>query len=602
MMKTKIEEHPNHKKEKGQSLVLIALAITGLLAMVGLAVDIGFVFARSSQLQAAVDAAALAAVTELTGGSIADADLKAGQFLNTNDIPDFVVQTMQSSTNNTILSSTEYSLTVTWPVELYFLKLVGMDTFTITKSATAAYFPLADIYASRRVDQGTVSTSNQGIFGPDICTSYGDPFSPLNSPWAPEIYTYQYRILIPPDYPDDILRVELFDPDSINQSANTHNIVHTKAAVDRGLSAVPESKSCTGGSSNRKNPCLIDTGELALINQDPTIDIDQINPYWFVRIDENRGSGTPGVCGSPKNYDPTRNTQTNFLLYYFRENPDGTVTRVNLASYTGQTGDGARDNGDHDTDMRWVTPGGKLSFDQSTPVPVDAGSQKTFELNINTDLPNILVDPATGNRYVYLDVTSISGASENGFEIWAGPDDYINTVPSDVNDRNIYVINNPGSHSSRGVTVFGLGRLPMNSNFDSPIEIPLLYVGPEMAGQSIFVRLFDTDSGAQPPITFFFDTISEDDWSLTFGIKGQTDPDGVPADSRCLPGSCNNQWVDPPYEIKVPGILDNCDYQNPTMEDCTPFYGGRLVVRYEGGFSDTYGWEITVTGLPYLIR
>jgi hypothetical protein len=330
-----------------------------------------------------------------------------------------------------------------------------------------------------------------------------------------------------------------------------------------------------------------------------------VNPWWFARIDENRGAGSPpgnGSCGQPSSYNAQYNTQTVYQLFYYRENPDGTVVRVDLASYTGQVGDGVRDNGDHQTDMRWVSPGGTMIYDQPAPVPVDSGSAEDFELSISNDLPGILTDPGTGARYVYLDVTALDGASENGFEIWAGPPDYVNSISSDVNVRNVQIVNNPGAHRSRGATVFGLGRLPMNSNFGNAVEIPLIYVGPEYAGESIFVSLFDSDSGAQPPITFFFDTVAEEDWSMTFAQSGQDDPDGVADGVRCKPGSCNTQWVDPPYEITVPGELDNCDPQNPTQEDCTPFYGGRLVARYQGGLHDTYGWQITLSGLPYLVK
>src|SRR5690606_32133193 len=124
---------------------------------------------------------------------------------------------------------------------------------------------------------------------------------------------------------------------------------------------------------------------------------------------------------------------------------------------------------------------------------------------IENDLYNIFVDQATGNRYVYLDVTTLSGGSENGFEIWAGPDDYVSTVASDVNARNVQVINNPSSHSSRGVTVFGLGHLPMNSNVNNAVNIPLIYVGPEYAGTTIFISNYDSDSGATWPVNFYFD-------------------------------------------------------------------------------------------------
>jgi Flp pilus assembly protein TadG len=601
------------KDEKGQSIVLIVFALIGLLAFAGIAIDTGFTFARSSQLQAAVDSAALAAVTELGGDlNLAAADTKAGQFLNANGIPVAttiikngvpITTTMASSANRTELGATEYTVTVTWPVEHYFLQLVGWAVNDLTKSATAAYFPLADIYASRRVESGVLSTSNQSLFGPNICTGYGDPFSPWNSIWAPNSYTYHYRILIPKDYPSDVLRVELFDPDSINQADSTHAVSYSNNANALDPVNFPlgtENKSCS--STNQRNACLIQTGEGSLVDPSgtPPVELDQVNPFWFVRVDENRGSGSApgnGNCGQPGSYNPAFNTSTLFELFYYAQNSDGTIQSIPLARYTGQTGDGVRDTGNHQTDMRWVSPGGTRLYDQPVDVPVDAGSPGDFELSIANDLPGILVDPGTGNRYVYLDITALQGASENGFEVWAGP--LYPDVSSDVNIRNIQVLNDPTVHTSKGVTVFAMGNLPMNSNFDNEVDIPLIYVGPELAGESIFVSLFDTDSGAQPPIIFYFDSIAEEDWSMTFGAGG-TDPDGV--SGRCLPGGCNNQWVSPSYEIVIPGILDDCDWDNPTQDDCTPFYGGRLMAHYIGGNGDTYGWQINVTGLPYLVR
>lgn len=605
-------ETANHP-ERGQSIVIIALSLIGLLAFVGIAVDVGFVFARSSQLQSAVDAAALAGVTEIQRG-IAFSDQRAGQFLNANNIPISVTLSLDSSQDTTIIGETEYSITVTWPVDLFFLRLVGLDTYELQRTATAAYFPQADIYASRRVDQGVVSTSNQSIFGPNICTSYGDPYSPFNSPWAPGPYTYHYRILIPSNYPSDVLRVEIFDPDSINKDGTGDFVVYSDFARAANPTLFPPGahlRSCTTGNSNlRKNACLIATGEQSLISAATGVTIDQINPYWLLRIDENRGSSTSGVCAEPTNYTPSLNTGTLYQIFYYRENDDGTLERIDLASYTGQRGGEAVN---HDTDLRWVSPGGQRKFDQPVFVPVDPGSEKTFELSIANDLPNILTDPNTGNRYVYLDVTAVSGSSENGYEVWAGP--WYPEVPSNVNLRNLYILNNPGAHSSMGATVFGMGVLPMNSNETAVVDIPLLYVGPEMIGESIFISTFDKDSGAKPPIVFYFDSISftpdnswdnvdwsRTDWAMSFG-GGATDPEG-----RCFRGGasynnqCDNRWIAPAYEIIVPGNTENCNYASPTMADCTPFYGGRLIARYRAGYSDTYVWQVNVTGLPYLVR
>lgn len=624
--------------EEGQSIVIIALILVALLVFAGIAVDVGFIFARNSQLQAAVDAAALAGVPELIRAAnetdTQPADIKAGMFLNTNGVPitntQGITVTVASSRDLTPLGDTEYSLTVTWPVELYFLRLIQRNEVDLTKSATATINYLADIYASRRVEEGTVSTSTQGIFGPQICVNYGDPFSPWNSPYEPNSYTYQYRIMIPSNYPSDILRVEIFDPDSINSDENFATVARTRLVQDPNavnpVLPATTTKACgiDSESGTQDDTCVLPTDELNYLNSPLTL--DQMNPYWFMRIDENRGQGDPasngnGTCGGTGTYEPGFNTQTRFELYYYRASSDGSPIRENLASYTGQTGDardfatGAAAPGDHNTDLYWVSPGAVNqgpdydSIFGTGVVPVDPGSNSTFEIDLtgnNTNVPNIVVDPGTGARFINLDVTALSGSSENGFEIWAGPPDYAQSVPADVNQRNVVVTNTPGAHYSGGAVVFALGRLPMNSIFDNEVNIPLVFVGPEQAGQTMTVSLFDSDSGAVPPIEFYFDSISDLDWSLKFADPDVTgpDPDGVAEGTRCEPGNCNAQWVDPPYQITVPGVVDDCDYSNPTADnlDCTPFYGGRLMARYIGGRNDTFGWEIRLNGLPRLVR
>ena len=494
---------------------------------------------------------------------------------------------------------------------LVLIAAFGLLMIVLTNPATAGVpeapagdfiFPDDGILTSHTAASSLVNRSNQAIVGPSGCVDDGDPFSPLNSPYAPGFYTYRYLIRIPADYPDDVVRVELFDPDSINGVNNDVLVAHTTAAqLSPGSLPPAVSKSCgsDGGSDDRRDACVLQTDELALTGAFPDVyTFENINPFWFVRIDENRGAGNPpgnGSCGRPNSYDPGYNTQTFFELYYFSESDDDYPIRVSLASYTGQVGDNQRDNGDHNTDLRWVSPGGSAAAD-GTFVPVDPGSNATFELSIPDDLPGILVDPATGDRHVFLDVTAISGSSENGFEIWAGPSVYVESVPSEVNARNVYLLNNPGAHDSRGIIVSALGPLPQNSNYDEPVGRPLIYVDPARAGRSFYVSLYDFDEGAEPPLTFYFDTIADSDWSMTFGVPGQDDPDGVPAGVRCLPGQCASQWVSPSYEITVPGELEDCDWQNPMPADCTPFYGGRLMVRSDAGSGNTFVWDVPGLG------
>lgn len=466
---------------------------------------------------------------------------------------------------------------------------------------------------TNRNTEGVINTSHLSVFGPDTCSMLGDPFSPFMPNWPPPeesalyngLYTYEFRIRIPADYPHDIIRVELLDPDSMNIANNNGNsyvatVSHTQAWIDSGRPAV-ETLSCN---ALRLNPCLIDTMEDELLG----LPLDQVNPWWFIRIDENR-SPYPN-CGAGGSYNPLHNTQTIYELSYDQELGDGAIMRTPLARYTGQTGDGVRDLGDHLTDMHWVSPGAPLSFDQPADVPTtgpnaypdDYGS---FAISLSEDLVGIVTDPLTGERFVNLDITGFTGSSENGFMVWAGPPDYIYTVSSDVNIRNVQILNNPGSHSADGVEVVAVNALPVSNNYAAFVDIPLTYLGAEYAGQEVYVRLFDSDAGTQPPITFFLDTVAEADWSMVFALSSNPtndpdhDPVNYPVNGRCRPGSCNNQWIRPAYKLTIPTYdADACAADPGNQYVCTPFYGGRLMARYRGGFYDTYAWQITAPAVP----
>ena len=136
----------NH--EKGQRIVLIALMMVAIIAFVGIAIDVGFIFARGSQLQAAIDSAALAGVTELSGWTEggggnpvleANALTKSAQFLNANNMPISVTNSINIAgninVNETPLGATQYAVTATWPVETYFLRVIGFrQPINLTRS------------------------------------------------------------------------------------------------------------------------------------------------------------------------------------------------------------------------------------------------------------------------------------------------------------------------------------------------------------------------------------------------------------------------------------------------------------------------------------
>ena len=664
------------QQERGQIIVILAVAMVGLLVAAGLAVDAGVLFMRKAQLDRAVDAAALAGVVELRGAlapgggtnELPSAHARGMQLLAANgivltgagDCPDPANPGTFWDTHEycgekqpgTVPGSVRYAVEVHWESEVYFMQLVGFDTIPLISQATAEYIPVVDIYASDTLQVGLLRTSSQSVFGPDICPDYGDPFSPTHTrtgspnPAYSELYgAYTYRISIPPAFRSayNKVRVELWDPDTYNSPTRSNITVYQL----NGTSLV---RSCSN--SDRKDVCLLDTG-------------DSSNPVWFVAGDENRGTGTVGACGQPSSYDPNRNTRTLFRLFYYRQRDDGTLEEVDLAYYIGES-DGTDPTEAAATDMHWVSPGAPASermpaFDGSqrncvfaelaalpgstfsvppTDLCIDTGEPVTtvencesyraahygppesggytqatectgdgnFIVDLATEAPDIYEDPNTGLAQLFLQVRALSGASENGFDLWAGParSEAGSGVeaPSDVNARQVYLLGarslDLDFHNSQGVGVFGLGHLPMNAIADYEVDIPLTYLGPEFAGQQMTIEVYDQDAGALDPILFYFDTIPISDWSACYDDNG----DGygtcqsVYGVSRRGPADIPNssRWQNPPYIFTVPS-------ESATdPQDRAPFYGGRLIARYRPGTNDTYGWRMTLESRPFLVH
>ncbi len=77
--------HTSRRPKKGQSLIIVAFAIIALVALVGLAVDLGLVYVERIRIRRAADAAALAAAAELPLEGAAD--VRALEYLQENNYP-----------------------------------------------------------------------------------------------------------------------------------------------------------------------------------------------------------------------------------------------------------------------------------------------------------------------------------------------------------------------------------------------------------------------------------------------------------------------------------------------------------------------------------
>lgn len=154
---------------KGQALILFAAILAGLLALTALAIDVGMAYAVKTKLNAAVDAAALAAGRVVSQGENA-IKAEAENFFNANypNQPNgFLGATVQAlntvPVHNPVDGSWTIEVSATATSPAYFAKAVGWHNLSVNASATT-----------------TVRTTDL-ILVMDCSSSLDSPPSPLNT-------------------------------------------------------------------------------------------------------------------------------------------------------------------------------------------------------------------------------------------------------------------------------------------------------------------------------------------------------------------------------------------------------------------------------------
>jgi hypothetical protein len=555
MRKWTIRRLLHWKEEKGQSIVILAFAVVVLLAFVGLALDVGRLYGTRIQLSRAVDAAALAGVLELPEVDAADA--RARQFMRTNGIdPDEANMAVASGGGPAIGQSNFLTVTAKLPMETMFLRFIGWEIVNVPALAVAEFKSPIEVYASQNADSGVAGVVNLNIFGQEGNTVYGDAFSPLESSEKPDqvcscaspcsnadwrsllqgrnsrMGVYPFRIHVPADYEDkngtSTIQVEILDPDSCNDPANTVTITHldVEGGGDEDVNADGTLQSLTA---------MADTG-------------DAQNPKWFVRMDQNLA-----FCGGGDVYKDSEGVTTQYTLYYYKQDDR---TPHEIAQYT------IKDTGcSQGTDLEWVIPAG-FTFD------LDGYSEVWTDDN--------------GNRSFYLDVEGIDGPGGNGYDLWAGPPPTV-TLPSNVNERNVYLINelNEGRnrHSSGGAGIWAIGFLPLNVNTNTTYTITLGYLPPEAAGTSIRISNFDLDRdtvllGPGPTGCDCNATPPGGVRHHCFGRKLRYLLEGVPSFGQDGDVSCSS------------------NFGRDVLQIPPDFYGGYLYAVFQTSQNDTTDWML----------
>ena len=450
----------------------------------------------------------------------------------------------------------------THPVHVY--PMTGIYTVTLTATNAGGASVAAELvvvygsvlYTSQTGNSGKVGPFNLAIYGPKQTPSYGDAYScpkihlggqpptydPTSDPSAPDNPNradfqdwrgYPFRIHIPADITGTV-RVEILDPDGYNRPNTAVFITDTlPITTTTGFWHTP-----TG---SQTNPYVYKWSDGGMGER-----------YWFVRIDENRLYNS-----TPSSYNNAYNATTEYRLYYIARQPDGSLERVYIATYTGQP-----DNS-HNTDLKWVCPGGSASQDPQ----VGIVSYNSFPASFEVDVDG-LSDIAThddGSHSLYLEVEGINGWSENGFDLWAGPATPENlAAPADVNARNLWIDRQRAMgvihpHDTAGVSTFGDGVLPLNVNTDVTYQVIPAYIPEHLEDADLRIYHWDNDY-ASGPIEYKFSG-----WPDT--IEGSL--------------SGGNSWTPPPggYDlVPVPGT----------------WVGGYLIAEYSLGTHDTSTWRLTL--------
>lgn len=118
------------RDERGQALAIMALSITVLIAMVGVATDVGVAYAEKHKLQRAVDAASLAGIQDFP--NISQGIATANQYVAVNEPG-------AASTATRVGTEKKLRVTANKTVPTYFLRVIGRDTFFVEATAVAGF-------------------------------------------------------------------------------------------------------------------------------------------------------------------------------------------------------------------------------------------------------------------------------------------------------------------------------------------------------------------------------------------------------------------------------------------------------------------------------
>lgn len=175
-------------EEGGYALPFIATTMILLLTISAFAVDLGWFYVNSGRLQRAVDSAALAGVVFLPH-DVTNVEAKAVDGANANG---YSIGTVNGTNIGSgpddmtwsELTDNKLQVSVTSSVETFFLRLIGMDQLTLTRTATAQFIKPVPLGAPANCMGIGPGVSTDGLTGSGISTAWSKCSSYTQNFWS----------------------------------------------------------------------------------------------------------------------------------------------------------------------------------------------------------------------------------------------------------------------------------------------------------------------------------------------------------------------------------------------------------------------------------
>ena len=166
---------------RGQVLVVVAFSIVAVVAIIGLALDVGIMFIENARLRRAVDSAALAAALQFREGYTQDSlNRSAQEFLSLNGINDPTATVDTCATDATLCTNPQRKLVrvrASGTVRLAFLPVIGIKSAPIAAEAISETASVDVVLVIDRSESMTYASDTGQLTGgkqlrdPSVCNA-----------------------------------------------------------------------------------------------------------------------------------------------------------------------------------------------------------------------------------------------------------------------------------------------------------------------------------------------------------------------------------------------------------------------------------------------